>query len=415
MKRPEILFLAHRIPYPPDKGDKIRSWRLFEHLCRRFDVHLACFIDDPGDHAHTAFLRARSASAAFIDLDPRTARVKSMGAFLCGEPLSFHYFRSRRMAKAVSRARERPLVAEVAFSSAMAPYLEKAVLNRPRIIDFCDADSEKWRQYVQTTHWPLSSVFRREAESVTDAETSIANWADAAFAASPEEANVFNERARVRREVDWLRNGVDAGAFDPGRFYPAPPFQPDVAFVGAMDYRANAEAVLTFARTTWPLVRAQSPDARFAVVGRNPGPDVRALDGRNGVTVTGAVCDVRIWLSAAKLVAAPLLVARGVQNKVLEAMAMAKPVVATPQAIAGVQGAHEAVCTACDPPELAAHILELIADPERRNYIGEKARKAVIQHHDWGVCLSRLDAAFERLGLYKSSSPPSSSSILVSA
>lgn len=404
MTRPEILFLSHRIPYPPDKGDKIRSWAWLNHFSSRFRVHLACFVDDPRDFVHREFLLTICETVELIPLSPRWSRLKSLRALASGEPLSFHYFNDQRMRAAVASARTRPLAMEFAFSSAMAPFIAAPVGDGKRIVDFCDADSEKWTQYASSAPPAMAQLYAREGRRLAEAETRIANWADASFAISSEEADVFNRRASVNRLVKVLPNGVDADYFAPIASTKAQE-KIDVVFTGAMDYRANVDGVMSFVRSVWPLVRASHPEALFAIVGANPVKEVLALDGGNGVTVTGRVDDVRPWLAGAKLVVAPLQVARGVQNKVLEAMAMAKPVVASKEAMTGIAAPSSAAVAESDPRAMADELVALLGDAEKRNNIGDAARAFVLQKFSWQAALATLDAALDELGVYSSSSP----------
>lgn len=397
--KPEVLLLAHRIPYPPDKGDKIRSWRILSHLTSRFRVHLAAFVDDPRDFAHQQFLESLCESVTLVPLHPATARVKSLSGLLTGNPLSFHYYHDKRMKAAIDDARERPLAAEIAFSSTMAPYIGDARPCCKRIVDFCDADSEKWKQYAAESAFPLNWVYRREARTLARSETDIANWADASFAVTPDEAGVLNERAGLNNEVDWFNNGVDAAFFDPDNVSKEiePPI--DCIFVGAMDYRANVDGVLHFAQSIWPLVRTKKPDARFAIVGAKPAPSIKALHDKNGVIVTGRVDDVRPWLKAASVVVAPLQIARGVQNKVLEAMAMAKPVVATRGAMTGINAPQGSVVVAETDKGFAERVTGLLENEQERNFIGASARDYVVNTLTWEAGLARFDNALTRLGL----------------
>ncbi|GJL91494.1 TIGR03087 family PEP-CTERM/XrtA system glycosyltransferase [Hyphococcus sp.] len=410
----EILFLSHRIPYPPDKGDKIRSWRLLQHLTQRFRVHLACFVDDPNDFTHRDFLESICETVALVPLSSKLSRLKSLSGLVTGAPMSFSYFRDARMLKVVRAARTRPLLAEVVFSSTMAPYIEEPVAGRKRIVDFCDADSEKWREYSQQASWPLAPIYGREARRLAMAETKIANWADASFAITQQEAMIFNERAAIARPVDWFANGVDIDLFDPNQTPMDSACRCDCVFVGAMDYRANVEGVLNFAKHVWPLIRMTSPTARFAIVGANPDTKIARLHDANGIIVTGRVADVRPWLLGARIVIAPLLVARGIQNKVLEAMAMAKPVVASSGAMTGIDAPAHAVIIANDPQEVVNAVCELMIDDARCKTLGAAARNYVCTQFSWERSFVRLDQALERLGLHSSSSsssafsPPSS-------
>ena len=410
----EVLFLAHRIPYPPNKGDKIRSWRLLKHLAERYDVHLAAFVDDPRDFDHQDFLKTICASVTLIPLAPKWATMRSALGFVHGAPLSVAYFHDRRMARVVEKIRARPLAAEIVFSSAMAQYVEKPLPGRQRIVDFCDADSEKWRQYAQDASPLMKHVYAREARLLARAETKIANWADASFAITPAEANLFNQRADLGRHVGWWANGVDTDYFNPEAGFEPLDAPADIVFTGMMDYRANVDAVLHFHENIWPIIRKAKPTARFAIVGANPAPQILALDGQGGVSVTGRVEDVRPWIAEAKLVVAPMRIARGVQNKVLEAMAMAKPVVATTAATTGIGGLSKETITIVDGVQgTATEILSLLEERRRAETMGDAARALVLHSYQWNEQLKRFDAALagEDEGVSYASSKSSSPSM----
>ena len=394
--RPAVLFLAHRIPYPPDKGEKIRALNIVERLAERFDVHLAAFVDEPADFAGREALAARVASLSLFRLERRFAAVRSAAGFVSRQALTFPYFRDARMARRVAEIRASPLAAEIAFSSSMAPYIREGG-RAARLVDLCDSDAEKWRQYAARAEWPLRAVYAREARRLAEAETAILNWADAAFAATRAEAAILNARPGVRRPAIVLANGVDTEHFRPNAERSAPERGGDVVFVGRMDYRANVDAVLHFARAVWPKVRMVRP-ARFAVVGAGPPREVRALDGADGVAVVGRVDDVRPYLQHAALAVAPLRIARGVQNKVLEAMAMARPVVASPAAAEGIDAAPGTELVVADGEDaFAAAILALLADRKRGDAIGASARARVKADYSWRARLAPLDAALDRL------------------
>ncbi len=245
----------------------------------------------------------------------------------------------------------------------------------------------------------MAFIYSREAKILARAESEIANWADASFAVTPSEAAIFNARADMKKYVGWFSNGVDTEYFDPSAAQSSAPPVNDCVFVGAMDYRANVDGVLYFAKHVWPLVRQQHPQARFAIVGANPARAVKSLEGENGVTVTGRVDDVRPWLAGAKTVIAPLRVARGVQNKVLEAMSMAKPVVASREAMTGIEAPEEAAIAADRPDDMAAAISLLLKDGGRRRAMGAAARSYVLETHQWEQTLTRLDDALRALGV----------------
>ncbi|MEO1309406.1 MAG: TIGR03087 family PEP-CTERM/XrtA system glycosyltransferase [Pseudomonadota bacterium] len=391
----EALYLVHRIPYPPDKGDKIRSWNLLRHLAKTHQVHLGAFVDDPEDLQHRAFLESVCASVKLVEIDPTRRKLLSLRGFATGEALSMPYYRVADMAEWVRETRRRPLDLEVAFSSTMAPYLEAAPDGRPRLVDLVDADSEKWRAYAAAKSFPMSWVYAREAERLGAAERRIAEWADASFLVTPAERDILVETTGAPAEkVDWWANGVDTDVFDPEADFEllAEPYE--FVFTGAMDYWANAEAISWFVAEVWPTIRAEAPQARLGVVGARPGADVQKLADAAGVTVTGRVEDVRPYIAGASVSVAPLRIARGVQNKVLEAMAMARAVLATPEAATGIDAAAgEEIIVASDAATLAREALSLLNDPERRAALGAAARACVQRDYSWEGRLARFDAA----------------------
>lgn len=345
--RRRLLMLAHRIPYPPNKGDKIRSYHLLKHLARNHEVHLGAFVDDPQDWRYRTALDDLCASTKLLPLRPLLRRVASSGALFQGQALSLVYYRNRRLARWVDETIvARGITHVVVFSSTMAQYVQGArYASMRRIADLCDVDSDKWRQYSEGRNGVLRWVYAREARELLEVERSIAREFDATLFVTQAEADLFRTLApESAARVGHFENGVDTDFFDPDVAfespYPAPRTSasaaPVVVFTGAMDYWANADAVRWFVREIWPLVQARAPDARFFIVGSNPTPAVQALAAQSGVSVTGRVPDVRPYLAHADVAVAPLRIARGTQNKVLEALAMARPVVCTRAAASGL-------------------------------------------------------------------------------
>jgi sugar transferase (PEP-CTERM/EpsH1 system associated) len=392
----ELLFLCHRIPYPPNKGDKLRSFHLLKQLRRRYCVHVGAFIDDPDDWRHTDAVRALAGECHFAPLAPGRARLRSLPALFGEEPLSLAYYRDRGMRTWVDGLlAERPVRQAVVFSGAMAQYVAgPPYAHLRRIVDFVDVDSDKWRQYARTRSWPMSWIYAREARTLLSYERRVAAEMDASVFVSAAEAALFRKCAPEAAARVWdVHNGVDTKYFDPARTYPSPYAEEEraVVFTGAMDYHANVDAVVWFAREVLPLLRRRQEAARFYIVGARPTETVRRLARLPGVTVTGAVDDIRPYLAHARTAVAPLRLARGVQNKVLEAMAMAKAVVATPEALDGIEcRVGEEVIQAADAVHLAQRLAEVLENGAGE--LGAAARRRVEGHYSWEGNLSRFES-----------------------
>ena len=394
-ERPHLLYLVHRIPYPPRKGDKVRSYHQLKYLAEHYRVHLGTFVDDAADLEHVETVRAMCESLSARRLRPRLSRALSVRALATGDPLSIAYFGSAALMRWVHHTMASHHVTRVlAFSSSMAQYLLPHLRPGVRsVIDFVDVDSEKWRNYSDLHRGAMGWVYRREGRSLLAHERMLAARFDASVFVSQEEAALFRRLApESGTRVHHVRNGVDARYFDPALEHakPCPPGGPVLVFTGAMDYRANVDAVVWFAETVFPALRRLVPDVRFFVVGGNPAPAVRALAARDGVTVTGTVPDVRPYLAHAALAVAPLRVARGVQNKVLEAMAMAIPVVATPAAVEGIESGHGLEPWLADEPQAMAEKIRDVLARDDRAQMGQRSRQFVLDRYDWSASVADL-------------------------
>ena len=402
----ELLFLAHRLPYPPNKGDKIRSWHMLQYLSRHFRVHLGCFIDDDDDWRHAKTVAALCASTRFIELRRGTARWRALQALLSRQAMSVQYYRDARLLQWVDGLVSGGKVRHaLAFSGPMAQYIDgSAGRALHRVIDFVDVDSDKWRQYGDSKPWPLSLLYRREARLLLQYERHIAQQFTAASFVSPAEAALFRQCAPMaRRKTGFFNNGVDTAYFTPMPAQSAiyPPGVQALVFTGAMDYWPNIDAVQWFVRHVWPALRRQFPQLQFYIVGSAPVPAVTALTRVAGVVVTGKVPDIRPYLAGAALAVAPLRIARGVQNKVLEAMAMAmgKIVLATPQALEGIaaQPGLE-LLLARDDAEFIHHAARVLRNASGGGAegsgaaIGAAARQLVLQDYNWERNLRGLGA-----------------------
>jgi sugar transferase (PEP-CTERM/EpsH1 system associated) len=395
-----LLFLAHRIPYPPNKGDKIRSFHILRHLSRSHRVILGCFYDDPEDVRHVPALSEWCAEVKALPLRPSRARLLSLRGLLSGEPLTLPYYHDRAMAGWVRARLDSGIDRVVIFSAAMAQYLSpRDHDNCHVVVDFVDVDSDKWRQYAPGCRFPMSYLYQREAERLLAFERQLAARSDAAVFVSEEEAALFRRLAPETAErVHAVDNGVDTDYFSPARDYPNPyaAGERHLVFTGAMDYRANVDAVCWFADEVLPRIAERVPEAKFTIVGARPAPAVQRLARNPAIIVTGTVPDVRPYQAHAAAAVAPLRIARGVQNKVLEAMAMGLPVVATPQAIDGLRGSDEVEWRVSDDPAgLAALAVEVMNDSTLAQRLGESGRRHVLAYYGWDSHMARFERLLE--------------------
>ncbi|CDH46807.1 TIGR03087 family PEP-CTERM/XrtA system glycosyltransferase [Candidatus Contendibacter odensensis] len=393
----DLLFLVHRIPFPPNKGDKVRSFNLLRYLSQHYRIWLGAFVDDPDDWRHLDAVRRFCAEVHCVALDPRWAKLCSLRGLATGEPLTLPYYRHAGLQSWVDRVvAEQKIERALLFSSAMAQYLRGPRYPRVRrVMDFVDVDSAKWAQYADGKPWPLSWVYRREGRVLLAYERTVAMEFAASVFVTDQEAALFRRLAPevLPARVTAIANGVDMDYFNPDRDYPNPyPADEQVlVFTGAMDYWANVDAVGWFARSVFPEILRIVPDSRFYIVGARPTAEVQHLAALPGVRVTGTVPDVRPWLAHAHLAVAPLRIARGVQNKVLEAMAMAQPILATPAAMEGIVPCPELPESVTnDPATLTQRVLALLADPAQREQRGRAGRNWVLRHYHWDHNLSRI-------------------------
>ena len=393
-----LLFLAHRIPYPPNKGDKIRSFHLLQHLSTRYAIHLGAFVDDPDDWQYRQALAPYCASIKLVALNPKRAKLASLKGLLSGEALTLPYYRNCELQNwATNLVTSGQVKRGLAFSSAMAQFLPDTLARR--VLDMVDVDSDKWTQYAPTQRWPMSWMYAREGRQLAEWEIGIAQAFDATLLVSQAEASLLQNRApAAQHKISAFENGVDAEYFSPDRDYPAPyaPSTQNIVFTGAMDYWPNIDAVTWFAEHIFPLVRETVTDARFIIVGSRPSEAVQNLAHFPGVTVTGSVPDVRPYLAHAACAVAPLRIARGIQNKVLEAMSMARPVVVSPQAAEGLRAeAGRDYVLAHGEAEFAHAVIVQLQHP----LPAASARDCVLSCYDWARNLSVIDPLFESMSV----------------
>ncbi len=400
--KPDLLFIAHRIPYPPDKGDKIRSYHMLWHLAERYRVTVACMIDDPADERHVATLKEMVHQVFYQVRPPSAMKVWALEALLTGRPCTLPCFYSHPLQRDIDAFLDgHPVQAVLCFCSSAADYVFRSrhwptLRQTVLLADLVDVDSEKWREYAATRRGLMAWLYRREARLLLPFEQRIVAEFHRTFLTSEEEKAVLARYGSVVK-VEALANGVDLDYFSPEKVASSAPLPPArLIFSGAMDYWPNVEGAVWFAREVFPTVRQVFPEAVFCIAGRNPTEAVLDLKKLPGVEVTGTVPDMRVHLTGATLCVVPLMIARGIQNKVLEGMAMAKPVVATSGAATGIK-AHvgEDLIVADGAAAMAEAVIKLLGDPERQRILGRNARAYVERAHSWAAHLQRLDEIIE--------------------
>ncbi len=395
----DLLLLVHRIPFPPNKGDKIRSYHLLKHLAQKYTVHLGTFIDDQNDLQYVETVKQWCGESYFERLNPTKAKLGSVTALLMNRPLSLDYYRSAAMQAWVdSTIKKQAITKVVVFSSAMAQFIESHSETR-RVIDFVDIDSDKWQQYASKKIWPMSWLYQREARTLLAYERKIAHACDASLFVSQAESDLFKKLAPESADkIGFFNNGVDTDYFSPDILHDNPysPNDKVIVFTGAMDYWPNVDAVQWFTEEVFPQIRKIHPNTLFYIVGTRPTEQVMQLGNQPGVKVTGSVPDVRPYLAHADVSVAPLRIARGIQNKVLEAMAMAKTVVVSPQALEGIDAEIEIELLLAEDGHKFVSIISDFLNKNNEN-IGIAARKKVEVRYNWSSNLRNIDFSFDLL------------------
>lgn len=381
-----ILYLVHRLPFPPDKGDRIRAFHILKFLSRRGPVHLATLADEPVSHESRTALAEFCDRLAIVPL-PRIRLIRMLGSLVMGRTASEGAFDSPDMRQVLDGwCGETRYRACLASASSMAPYLRLPRLRDvPAIVDLVDVDSQKWLDYAAAGRPPRSWLYRLEADRLRRWESELPSWTRAITLVSDAEADLFRQFARPGR-IQVVTNGVDLDYFQPRN-----EAESGCVFVGALDYWPNVDGISWFCRDVWPEIYSRNGQARISIVGRRPIPAVQRLARLSGVDVVGPVPDVRPYYARAAMVIAPLRIARGIQNKLLEGLAMSKALVASSATLAGLKaqpGVH--LLKADAPEEWQETILQLLQDSSSRKKLGDAGRRLVEEQHCWDRCLESL-------------------------
>ncbi|GER00204.1 glycosyl transferase [Iodidimonas gelatinilytica] len=390
-----LLYLTHRIPYPPNKGDKISTFNMMRHLSKSHDIHLGTFIDADEDWQYVEKLHDYCKSVCVEKLDKKRGMMGAIKGLLRHEPLSVAYYKNKRMSQWVDHilAHEKP-DAILMYSGCTGQFVYGKTAAGPRtIFNAEDVDSEKFRSYAEDKNRFKKWFFQREARLLRDYECRMAKTFDQTVFISEAEATLFRTLCPESAEkITHRTQGVDVDYFNPDLDFadPYPEGTRAIVFVGAMDYWPNIKAVTWYVDEVLPHVQKRHPDILFAIVGMSPTDAVRRLAERPGVLVTGSVPDVRPYVQHAWGVCLPLTIARGIQNKALEAMAMGKRIIATQDALAGIRPCPETqALVAQNSADLIAHSCTLLDEDKAQI---EEARRFIIDHYGWDANLSNYEA-----------------------
>lgn len=387
-----ILYISQRVPYPPNRGDKIASFNAVRFLARRHSVHIAAVADSDEEAAFAQELEKLGMVVDVAVRSPLCAKLSVLKALFTGTPLSVAHYHSSELARKIAqRAANVSFDVVVTFSSSMGQYVG-LVPGVPLVADFVDLDSRKWALYASYNSWPRSAVYALEERRLLNFERVLARKARITLVRTEAEREDC-KRLIPGAKFEVVSNGVDLDFFKPQG--PKPP-SANVVFTGVMDYFPNVQAVKWFCKEVLPEVQLNIPGASFTIVGARPTQEVLALSQQPGVIVTGQVPDVRPYIQNASAAVAPLLLARGIQNKVLEAMAMETPVVVTREAFKGVDAPEgEGVIPADTSKEFAAKVVQLLNDPRFAAQVGKKGRRLVERRYVWDDQLSQLETLIQ--------------------
>ena len=389
-----ILYLCHRFPYPPKRGGKIRPFNMIRHLSAQgHQVTVCSLVRSDAEAEEGAGIAPFCASYEMAQVSNPVQVLRMVARLPLTTPSSMGFFRSNPLARRV-----RELLAQQRWDlifvhcSSVAQYVEH-VTDVPKILDFGDMDSQKWLEYANYKPFPLSLGYTLEGHKMLAAEKRLARRFDLCTATTRAEWETLDGYG-TGAATDWFPNGVDAGYFKPTE----EPYDADtISFIGRMDYYPNQEGMSRFCSQTWPLLKARRPALKLLIVGADPSPEMRKLGELPGVTVTGSVPDVRPFILGSALMVAPLNIARGTQNKILEAMAMGVPVVTSTIAAGGVDAqAPEHFLVADTPAQTCAAILRILEQPGERQRLSTAGRERMLSHHAWPHSMQRLDRIIER-------------------
>lgn len=386
----KILFLSQRVPYPPNKGDKLRSFNIIKHLSRNHKISLLCLSDNAAERKYAEELSSYCCSVDIVVMSKLQSRLQSIFALFSSRPLTCGYFCSEALKTLVAgRLQSEAPDLVLVYCSSMAQYVEH-LPDIPKLLDFVDIDSEKWSMYARYARFPMKHLYRLESRRLRKYEAVLAESFQHSFFVSEQEAADFKKLVSPFSTISPVQNGVDCEMFKPSS---AQYDKSSLVFTGAMDYFANIEAIRFFVAEILPLIRNSVPRVTLTIVGSNPSEEIRSLPGKYpNITVTGSVDSVQPYVVNAAVFVAPMRIARGVQNKILEAMAMGVPVVTTSSGFEGISAVPgRDIFVENEPERFARQVVQLMSDDRLRGAVSKCARNTVEEYYSWSANLAKLE------------------------
>lgn len=374
----------------------MRSFWELQALAKRHEVDLFCFYDDPADKKHAHELQSYCREYYLEKLSYCWSRARAIVALLRGRPFSTAFFYSRTMARKIESAlHARSYDRVFVFSSSMARYVE-ANCDIPKLLDMVDVDSDKWEQYANRSRWPLTWMWRREAERLAAYESHLVQHFSTTVVCTEAEADLLRSKAPVGK-IEVLENFLDVDLYDSARVTLSQQirsWQPYLIFSGSMDYFPNVDAANSFYHEVFPLIRREFPKTRLVIAGRNPRRSIVQLGSDPAVQITGSVTDMKPYICGAAVAVVPMRIARGVQNKILEALAGGVPVVSSSAAAAALPEDLRSLLMVADTPRAFAAVVSQIL---RRgaDIPSNEIRGALRKHYESLDLQSRLDCLIQ--------------------
>ncbi len=390
--------LTHRLPYPPDRGDRIRSFNLLKLLAEHYDVSIACTSEEPVWLQHHQLLSTIAKNVTIYPISPTYSKLKIPGALIKGQAITPAWHFRQGLANEIMQWHERdPFDTVLTFCTGMAQYAK--TLMKPigdfkvpyHILDLVDVDSVKWDSYAKQALPPKKWVYAAEARNLRKIEACQIDQYNAITVVSQAEADTYNKHVTQNDILHVVGNGVDYEYFNPLPQVPENQEHHNIVFVGVLNYLPNSQCIQWFIKNVIPTLRKKNPNVTLQVVGRHPTAKINELNNVPGVEIVGSVPDVRQYLAGASLVIAPLRIARGIQNKVLEAMASQRTVVCSPAAAQGIIAQDKKHLFVADEPQQWVDTIDnLLNDPKTRQTVGFAAREQVIQEYSWQKALQPM-------------------------